>query len=34
MIELLIDDDRDEKREENRTMIHDLCGKLALQIDP
>lgn len=34
MIELLIDDDRDEKREENKRMIYDLCDKLAVQIDP
>jgi protein farnesyltransferase/geranylgeranyltransferase type-1 subunit alpha len=34
MIELLIDDDRDDKREENKKMIIDLCEKLARQIDP
>jgi protein farnesyltransferase/geranylgeranyltransferase type-1 subunit alpha len=34
MIELLIDDDRDEKQEENKRMINKLCEKLALQIDP
>jgi len=34
MIELLIDDDRDEKREENKKMINEFCEKLAVQIDP
>ena len=34
MIELLIDDDREEKLEENNKMINDLCEKLALEIDP
>jgi hypothetical protein len=34
MIELLIDDDRDEKREENKKMINKLCENLSLQIDP
>jgi protein farnesyltransferase/geranylgeranyltransferase type-1 subunit alpha len=34
MIELLIDDDRDEKQEENKRMICELCQRLAEQIDP
>jgi len=34
MIELLTDDDRDEKREENKKMINKLCETLALKIDP
>ncbi|CAF3581940.1 unnamed protein product, partial [Rotaria sp. Silwood2] len=34
MIELLIDDDQEEKRNENKKMITDLGEKLALQIDP
>lgn len=34
MIELLIDDDRDEKQQENKRMINDLCERLAVQIDP
>ena len=34
MIELLRDDDREEKQEENQVMINKLCQNLALQIDP
>ncbi len=34
MIELLIDDDRDDKQEENKKMINKLCENLALHIDP
>lgn len=34
MIELLIDDDREEKRTENQQMIGDLCQKLITNIDP
>ena len=34
MIELLIDDDRAEKRDENQRMISDLCQKLSSNIDP
>ncbi|CAF3657472.1 unnamed protein product [Rotaria socialis] len=34
MIELLMDDDRVDKQEDNKKMIHDLCEKLMLQIDP
>lgn len=34
MIELLMDDDRSEKQQENKTMVNNLCEKLALQIDP
>lgn len=34
MIELLIDDDREEKRDENQKFIQQLCEQLALKIDP
>lgn len=34
MIELLIDDDREEKRSENQKFIQQLCEQLVLKIDP
>ena len=34
MVELLIDDDREEQREENKRRIQELCEKLILHIDP
>lgn len=34
MIELLADDDQDEKREENKKFINKLCENLAVKIDP
>ena len=34
MVELLMDDDRDDQLEQNKKMIDQLCEKLALQIDP
>ena len=34
MIELLVDDDRDEKREENKRLIQNLCEQLASTVDP
>ncbi|CAF0829214.1 unnamed protein product [Adineta ricciae] len=34
MIELLADDDRADKQEENKRMINDLCERLATKIDP
>ena len=34
MIELLSDDDREDKQEENRNLINKLCQNLAEHIDP
>lgn len=34
MIDLLINDEREDKRQENQTMIKDLCQKLISNVDP